>query len=244
MNVLHLARTYRRVACAGLAAAAIASSNHTVYADGLPPLPPVITSVTSDSDTLTIRGFNFGTAMPRVLFDAGELTPLSWASDQIVAVLPSPSLPPGSYLLAVYRGPSHTIFGVFVATLGAVGPDGARGQRGDPGGGGPAGSAGPAGPMGPGGPTGPQGPQGPPGERGPAGPAGLNARGPWSDTVVYGLNDLVIDGGSTWRCGVKSCTVGTRPHTARPGDVPAIDKQWELLAAKCGAGERGDDGPH
>jgi len=67
---------------------------------------------------------------------------------------------------------------------------------------------GPLGPTGPEGPTGPPGldglngapgPQGLTGPSGPAGAKGLNAQGAWSNAGRYVLDDVVTDGGQTWR---------------------------------------------
>ena len=72
---------------------------------------PVIVSAQPDmtTGTLTIRGANFGTSVPRVTLNSAELVILTYGPDQIGARLPV-GLPPASYLLAVYRAPTYSTF--------------------------------------------------------------------------------------------------------------------------------------
>lgn len=154
----------------------------------------VIYSATSNrvSETMTIRGTNFGPRTPLVRLEEDSLTVLSATPQEIVVSLPNTVLD-GSYLLLVSKGNrsfDRDLFYVTVTTAvpgppgprgldGAPGPTGTPGPEGPMGPAGPAGAAGPAGPVGPEGPAGPMGPAGPagaPGATGPAGPAG--ATGP------------------------------------------------------------------
>lgn len=122
---------------------------------------PVIVSAQANfvSNTLTIVGNNFGTAMPTVTLDATKLTVTSNTNTQIVANLPA-GIMPGSYHLTVAKAEQHhddedkDDVARLDVTLGAVGPQGPQG---------PQGIQGPQGPQGVPGPVGPQGPQGPSG---------------------------------------------------------------------------------
>jgi hypothetical protein len=135
-------------------------------------------SVSRTSETLTLKGLNFGSTTPTVLCENMPLTVLSATETQIVALFPA-STPDGTYLISVVRGPSQVDRDVFhVAVLeplaplvidGPVGPPGPTGPQGEPG---PAGLQGPTGPTGPSGEMGPAGARGPQGEPGVAGPPG------------------------------------------------------------------------
>ncbi len=64
-------------------------------------------------------------------------------------------------------------------------------------------------------------------------PAGLNARGKWDTGKDYLENDVVTDGGSSWRA---------RKNNA--GKKPALNlASWELLAKKGADGVQGATGP-
>jgi hypothetical protein len=137
---------------------------------------------------------------------------------------PGPAGPQGPQGPQGLQGPS--------GPQGKAGPGGPQGLQGTPG---PAGAQGPQGATGAQGPPGVNGATGPQGPAGPAGPAGLNARGPWSATITYALNDVVTDAGATWRCKVSpGCTPNAEPSTTNP--------DWELLAAKGNDGAEGPQG--
>lgn len=79
---------------------------------------------------------------------------VSTSPSHIVATLPSPALPPKTYLLTVvraHRGDGDDDdagkFGVFNLTIGSAGPQGPPGLPGPPGATGPAGPTGPAGSL-------------------------------------------------------------------------------------------------
>ena len=141
----------------------------------------VILSAISDrtSETLTIRGLNFGTATPHVFAEQNAMAVLSATATEIVVVLPA-TVPDGTYLLTVMRGKGavdrdsfhFTTQSAAQSLAGPAGADGAMGPQGPAGAPGPAGPAGPAGAVGPQGPAGVMGPMGPIGPMGPAGPQG------------------------------------------------------------------------
>jgi hypothetical protein len=164
---------------------------------------------------------------------------------EIVAELPA-GYPSGTFLLTVYRSSEHVKWeeqpnlllphwpytpmpawvDQFNLTIGGVGPAGPKGDTGDTG---QQGSPGQPGPQGPAGADGAKGDKGDPGV------PGLMARGAWVASVEnYKQNDVVTDGGSTWRCIVTACTLGNKP--AMP------NAEWELLAAKGETGPRGLQG--
>ena len=112
---------------------------------------------------------------------------------------------------------------------GAVGLQGPAGSQGVSGPQGPAGPAGPAGAVGQTGPQGPAGPTGATGPEGPAGPAGVTARGEWTESRQYQVNDLVLYQGSTWRA-------------LQPNELVAPDENtgaWQLFAERGADGEAG-----
>lgn len=76
--------------------------------------------------------------------------------------------------------------------------------------------------TGPAGPTGAKGDKGDTGAAGPQGP-GFVARGAWAATTVYAVNDIVTNGGSTYR----SLTA----HTSG-ASFSGVGANWELWAAK------------
>ena len=138
-----------------------------------PQLEITAASVSADQTTLFVAGDNLGS--PRVTVGGIELSPVTVDTTGTMLSAPLPALPPGSYALAVWRGPSKTQSAFFVVTIGAQGPQGATGAtgpQGEMGPMGPQGETGPAGPQGIPGATGPQGLPGPAGPTGPAGPAG------------------------------------------------------------------------
>ena len=131
------------------------------------------------SETLTIRGANFGNLAPLVQLEDNTLTVLSSNPNHIVAHVPA-AVPDGTYLLLVVKGNGNKsgdrdVFNVTITTP-VPGPSGPAGPAGVTGAPGPRGNDGPAGPAGPPGPAGPQGRDGAIGPMGPAGAAG--AMGP------------------------------------------------------------------
>lgn len=116
---------------------------------------PVVNNSTIDytAQQITISGSGFSPKgiAPAVLFNNVAITPVSFSDSQIVAPVPSGTVP-GSYRLRITNSQGN--FYEFDLTYGAVGPQG------------------PIGPQGATGSTGPIGPQGPTGATGPAGPAG------------------------------------------------------------------------
>jgi hypothetical protein len=158
----------------------------------------------------------------------------------VLAQLP-PGLSPGSYLLKVSRGTGTVQNDAFDLTIGAVGPAGPIGPKGETGDTGPQGLPGATGPAGPTGPAGRNGfdgapgPAGPTGPSGPTGPKGLNARGAWSAATHYVQDDVVTEGGQTWRCQIADCAVGNLPGST--------NQEWDLLAARGADGSTGAAGP-
>jgi hypothetical protein len=93
---------------------------------------PMITSVTISygitTNTITIFGTNFGTAVPMLAMTGGTtLTLLTHTSTQIVATFPN-TLAAGSYILSVDTGTGKSA--TFMVTNGAVGPQGPMGIQG------------------------------------------------------------------------------------------------------------------
>jgi hypothetical protein len=96
---------------------------------------PMITSVTISygitTNTITIFGTNFGTAVPMLAMTGGTtLTLLTHTSTQIVATFPN-TLAAGSYILSVDTSTGTTA--TFVVTNGAAGPQGPMGIPGNQG---------------------------------------------------------------------------------------------------------------
>jgi hypothetical protein len=138
-----------------------------------------IRNASATAATVIITGSNFGTRPPTVRLNEGRLVVVSSSPTQIIASLPTPALPPATYLLTVVRAgrgdgddDDADEFGVFNLTIGATGAQGPQGSVGPVGPQGPAGSPGVAGPQGPAGTQGPTGIQGATGSQGPVGPAG------------------------------------------------------------------------
>jgi hypothetical protein len=77
--------------------------------------------------------------------------------------------------------------------------------------------------------TGPAGPKGDPGGTGPQGP-GFVARGAWATGTVYAVNDIVTNGGQTYRA--------LTAHTAG-ASFSGVGANWELWAAKGADGTGG-----
>ncbi len=135
----------------------------------------VIHSVSPDrhTESMTIRGANFGSTPADVFFETSMMTVLSWTPSEIVISLPA-AVADGSYLLTVVKGKSlsdRDVFHVSLVTVpapitGPAGPQGAAGTQG------PQGEPGPQGPVGPQGSQGDLGRQGPPGAQGATGPEG------------------------------------------------------------------------
>jgi hypothetical protein len=65
------------------------------------------------------------------------------------------------------------------------------------------------------------------------GPRGLNAKGAWSPTATYAIDDLVTSLGSSWRA--KTGSNLNKPPSSNPG-------AWEKLAAKGDQGTTGTTG--
>jgi len=127
-------------------------------------LPPKVNAASADAalSTLTVKGANFGTALPALsLGGYGNLQVLSHADTLITARLP-PGVLPGSYLLTL--SVNNKTNESWVA-LGGTGPPGPIG---------PAGPQGAIGLQGATGPTGAAGPAGPPGPSGALGLAGFS----------------------------------------------------------------------
>jgi hypothetical protein len=112
---------------------------------------------------IVVKGQNFGSNPPAVVFNGAALTGVVLTSADPNAGSFNAPLPagtrPGSYRLAV-TNTVDKITGVFESTVGAAGPAGPQGPKGDPG------ATGALGAVGPQGPTGPAGPQGAPGSGG------------------------------------------------------------------------------
>ncbi len=164
-----------------------------------------ISSAEYNTDTLIIKGSNFGAYPPVVIFDlitveskyVKQCEGSSWGSC-VAVTLASPQA--GSYLLRMIRtdksgkpGLGQPDFDTFSVTIGAAG--GAVGSQGPAGPAGPQGPAGPAGPQGPAGPaglTGPQGPAGPTGPQGPAGPTSNLTGASSSGLKIYDSKTVVV----------------------------------------------------
>jgi hypothetical protein len=199
---------------------------------------PLVTSTTVDPTAggfgqITIVGQNLPAA-PTLTLGGVTLEVVSAESTRIVASLQSVvGTDPGDYLLVISKdgippypgGRPRRGDARFVVTLGVVGPAGPPGERGEKG---ERGDTGPPGLPGEQGPEGKTGPQGPPGAK------GLNARGPWTADTSYVQDDVVTEGGQTWRCGRTRCN-GAPTLEGR-------DPHWELLAAKGADGPPGPPG--
>lgn len=152
----------------------------------------IVLSAVADrtSQTLTIRGMNFGSSVPSIWCEEQSMTVLTSSETELVVMLPS-TVPDGTYRLTVARGKGavdRDTFHVAIqsASQGPQGPPGTDGVPGPAGAPGPAGVDGAIGPQGPAGPAGAQGPMGPIGPIGPAGPAGP------AGTGGGGLSDLEV----------------------------------------------------
>lgn len=150
-------------------------------------------------EILVLEGQNFGPGTPVVLCGTNEMTVLSATDTHLFVAFPT-SIPDGTHLFTVVRGPSQIDRDVFYVTAhtpsadGTPGPAGPAGPAGPPGPPGPAGEMGPAGPAGPAGPPGPPGPEGPMGPMGPVGPAGpMGPAGPAGSSGVSGYQILIGD---------------------------------------------------
>ncbi|MBA3641711.1 MAG: collagen-like protein [Acidobacteria bacterium] len=132
----------------------------------------IVLSAVADrtSQTLTIRGMNFGSSVPSIWCEEQSMTVITGSATEVVVMLPS-TVPDGTYRLTVARGKGavdRDTFHVAIQspTQGPQGPPGADGAPGPVGAPGPAGANGAIGPMGPMGPIGPAGPAGPAGTGG------------------------------------------------------------------------------
>jgi hypothetical protein len=211
------------------------SSNHVV-----------ITAATTTATTLRVEGSGFrrraADPPPDVLMGvgpSGSLQPLALvglATDTIlVATLPTPAPPTGSYRVFVYRGHADrrsrdnddpNDFATIDVTMGLAGPIGPIGPLGPTGAGGPIG---PTGPVGLTGAIGPIGPAGPTGSSGLVGPAG--ATGPIGSTGPTGADGPI---GPTGPAGVQGETGPTGASgiigPITPNIQSAITKQLPPLA--------------
>jgi hypothetical protein len=151
----------------------------------------VITSATVDREreTVTFRGFNFGTRRPTVYCETSPLKVLRSSDEEVVVSVPVSQMDEGTYLFTLVRHsvwPGRASFHVATVTPAAGG--GGQGPMGPQGPAGPAGSTGAPGPAGPRGETGPQGPQGPQGPPGPSGSgSGLGYERVMSDTGQFAM---------------------------------------------------------
>lgn len=183
----------------------------------------IVTSAAVDreSETVTLRGFNFGDLKPYVYCETHLMTVLSATDEEIVVAFPASAIADGTYLFTVIRNspaPSRAAFYVTTnaarASEGREGPAGPQGPAGPAGADGLPGPQGPEGPQGPAGPagatgatgetgatgatgaTGPQGPQGSQGPQGPQGPQGfMGPAGPAGSNGVSGFERAVGDSG-------------------------------------------------
>jgi hypothetical protein len=165
-------------------------------------------AVDRDTNTVTLKGMNFGPKKPQVYAETYPLHVLSATDSELVVAFPASSLD-GTYLFSIIRGASSLERAAFYVTTtapqivtgpegpmgpqGPAGPAGPEGAKGDTGAQGPKGDAGPQGPKGDAGATGAQGLQGPKGETGATGAQGLQGetgaagpQGPKGDTGAVG----------------------------------------------------------
>ena len=165
LNSLHPKSARIIMSCAALLAAALPAFSQ---GNGNSPQAAILlttTNLTTNPGTITIKGQNFGSAIPTVTLDGLALEVASFTDTVVVAFLPN-AVAPGSYALEVVTQAKKNNIADFDATVGVGGPPGPTGPTG------PVGSQGPTGAVGPQGPAGAQGPQGPIGVAGPVGPTG------------------------------------------------------------------------
>jgi len=131
-------------------AAAAAHAGEPAGSGPEPSRAPVILSASPALGRLTIRGAGFS-PFPAVQLEGQRLKVVVATPWVIVAALPEPPLPPGSYRLRVVagRGRDARRSDDLAIALGAVGPPGPPGADGAPGAPGPRGPAGPPGEPGP-----------------------------------------------------------------------------------------------
>ncbi len=180
----------------------------------------IVTSAAVDreSETVTLRGFNFGARKPYVYCETQLMTVLSATDEEIVVAFPASAVADGTYLFTVIRNSAaHSRAAFYVTTsaaragdgregpAGPQGPAGPAGADGLPGPQGPEGAQGPAGPAGATGATGPQGPQG---FMGPAGPAGSNGVS-GVERAVGDSGPILMDSGASWWVSA-TCPAGKR----------------------------------
>lgn len=238
------------VLCAGSIAHAQAASSALKKGQ---PAQLVILSATANraSETLTIRGLNFGTEAPQVLCETHFLTVISATDSEIVVQLPA-AVPDGTYLLSVVRGPStndRDVFHMAVQTPtvitgpeGPAGPVGAPGLQGEPGVAGPPGAIGATGAMGVQGPVGPGGPQGSIGPLGPAGPVGSSgATGAQGETGLPGAVGAQGSAGSQGDPGPQGA-VGSQGPAGSQG-LAGAQGEAGPVGPHGPAGPQGDRGP-
>jgi Collagen triple helix repeat (20 copies)/IPT/TIG domain len=187
LNSLHPKSARIIMSCAALLAAALPAFSQ---GNGNSPQATILlttTNLTTNPGTITIKGQNFGSAIPTVTLDGLALEVASFTDTVVVAFLPN-AVAPGSYALEVVTQAKKNNIADFDATVGVGGPPGPTGPTG------PVGSQGPTGAVGPQGPAGAQGPQGPIGVAGPVGPTGAagspgltGAQGPQGPAGAMGL---------------------------------------------------------
>ena len=154
-------------------------------AKGDNPNLPVIQSATATGKQITSTGSAFGTPAPTVHLEGTALSVSLFTDTTVVALLPSPSLPGGSYGLDLTPAGSPSKTASFIVTIGAVGPQGPQGS---------AGAQGSPGSLGPPGPPDPQGPPGPPGSAGSGGFSGIREfTQTGSFTVPAGVNHVYAE---------------------------------------------------
>jgi hypothetical protein len=139
----------------------------------------VVTSATVDreNETVTLRGFNFGSRKPYVYCETQLMKVQRTSDEEIVVEFPASEIEDGTYLFTVIRNsvlPSRGTFYVTTIAAASGGGTGTEGPAGPQGPAGPAGADGTQGSEGPAGPAGAAGAQGPQGPQGPEGPAGAN----------------------------------------------------------------------
>jgi len=165
-----------RILQSGVCALAIVGLCVGVSASGDPRLVIMSAEVSASGTTLFVSGANFGRT-PGVSLGGTPLggVTVNRSGTQLTAVMSA--VPPGNYLLQVWRGYDKyesAKFSLAVGTMGPKGDAGAKGDKGDPG------APGAAGPQGPAGAPGAQGASGAPGGLSLAGqscPVGVPLRG-------------------------------------------------------------------
>lgn len=177
-------------------------------------------SVNRTSETLTIRGVNFGSATPFIFCEEQAMTVLSAGDTEIVVMLPA-AIPDGTYRLTVARGSGTRDSDTFEVTIPGEGPAG------------PAGPAGPEGPAGAEGPTGPAGPAGPSGASGVAGLEIVSAISPAVTPATVGAFGT-FGGNASCPAGKRAVGGGfesllNASHMLPIGSFPVSDTTWRVM---------------